>query len=573
MTNFVPPMPYTDHRVTCIDLVADILNSCNHFASSVATKLERKTQIVIERHVDDYPTDILQNAIEAALQAGIYPVLTIERFHAFAKIRDGGMASVLSLLRTLESNGQLTTLAFSPMSYDAIRREMDSEQPFLNSVYGDTHDEVVMAPLTRDEFLMEALIRGVDATLAHRLYNLGGGPDAIFLSLLDMSKDEVKHLVEQCAERMGSTIDSFLARAFPELSCSDPLIDNLGVGQLSAAQQASLLAHPFSAFLCKRNSVDEVICSTPIIARRILSRGLPLWGQYGMCVAAIEAEDYATAAKTVEFLNDKLPRLVAFRELVILKATLDVVPDRGLLGVDWFAVSHAIGRLHIVDPNVLKNYAPWLKIVAESVETVMRVAGNQRLQVDIFTKRAEEKSVRLLLLFMMDGLVRAASRFIEPSACVNALVNLPEAILQTLALGFCAIDFAKAPKVAPVASYDSYFSGQQDFVFPAEGYKLTLGNLLVIIPAVLAEKNVRGACILIDPKKISRLQQALVDTVRNPASHTIVDFKPKDARFLKELCRAWIDEWCQMEGFNSVDELPIRSLAPCSFDLRALVTE
>ena len=48
--------------------------------------------------------------MEAAIEAGAYPILMIERFHAFANIRDGGMASMLSRLRSIESDGQMTTL-------------------------------------------------------------------------------------------------------------------------------------------------------------------------------------------------------------------------------------------------------------------------------------------------------------------------------------------------------------------------------------------------------------------------------------------------------------------------------
>lgn len=573
VAHFAPPATSTNHHVICINLVADVLVSCKNFANTVAGKIERLLNITIDRQADDYPTDVLQNAIEAALGKGHYPVLIIERFHAFAKIRDGGMASVLSLLRTLESDGELTTLAFSPMGYDAIRQEMDSEQPFLNSVYGDAHDAVVMTPLEYDDFYAEAQRRGVDSSVAHKLFKLGGGPDAIFRALLDMSNHDISGLVEQCAERAGTAIDNFLNRAFPNLPEGDPLIGNLGIGRLNAAQEALLIGHPFSAFLCKRNSIGTVVCSTPILARRILSQGLVLSFQYDRCMAAIEAEDYVAAAAIVEFLNDPHPRLIAFRELVLLRAALNVIPNRGLLGIDWLAAKRAMNRLNRIDQAVLLDFLPWLQVVGEALKIVIGSDGGHRLRVDSLTQRAADKSVRLLLLFMMDGLLRAASKFVEPSERVSILVNLPEAILQALGAGFCAIDYANPPSELPIASYDKYFSSKMPFLYSKEGNKLALRSLLVIVPALLCEKGIQGPRTLIDPKNIKRLQQTLVDSLRNPASHTIVSFTRKEADQLQELCHSWIDEWSRMEGVESIDLLPIRTLLPHSSRLRALVIE
>lgn len=570
-SNFIPPGEFTNRDIICIDLVADILRSCEHFANFFAGKIEQKLHITIDRQSYDYPTDVLQNAVEAALREGVYPLLIIERFHAFAKIRDGGMASILSLLRTLECEGHLTTLAFSPMNYDAIRREMDSEQPFLNSVYGDAHDEVVMKPLERNDFVTEAERRGVDSSTAYKLFNLGGGPDAIFNALLDMSTQDFSTIVELCADRVGVTIDCFLSRAFPELPDDDPLIGNLGVGRLSAAQTALLLAHPLSEFLCKRNKYGNIVCSSPIIARRILGNGSPLWSQYERCVAAIEIDDYTAAAKTVEFLNDQDPRLVAFRGLVMLRAALNVIPNRGLLGIDWPAAARAMKILRSIDQAILKDFMAWLSVVEEAIDIVIRSDDGHRLQIDKLTRNASDKAVRLVLLFMMDGLVQAATKFIEPSERVNNLVNLPEAILQTLGAGFCDINYATPPRKLPVGSYDEYFSSQEEFVYPTGGNKLALRSLMVIVPALLREKHVVGACALINPIQIKRLQQTLVDSVRNAASHTIVDFTVKDGIQLQKLCRVWLDEWCKMEGFDVINLLPIKALCPQNSSLRALV--
>ena len=571
--NFVLPSAYANHRATCIDLVADELVSSKYFASAVARNIARQLGIEIEGDDDDQPTDVLQNAVESALGAGAYPILKIERFNTFARIKDGGLISVLSRLRTMESDGQLTTLAFSPMSYDAIRRTMEGEQPFLNSVYGDMHDQAVMTPLAREDFLAEANRRGVRPDIAHRLFKLGGGPDVIFHHLLDASLGGDRASVEQCAERVGPTIDRFLNRAFPELSDADPLIDNLAIGCLNPAQQAHLLNHPLADFLCKRKDTNEVVCSSPIIARRILARGLPIWSRYGACVKAIEAEDYEGAAELAANLSDDHPRLAAFRELVLLRGALTaVVPlHRGLLGLDWQGASEATKRLRGIDPATLSQFAPWLKVVEQSVQIVLKLTGDPRLRADHLTRRASENEVRHVLLFMMEGLIRATPQLLEPAAKVQALVNLPETILQTLAAGFCGIDFSNAPSDFPAADYDAYFGGRGPFRIPRKGDKLNLGHLIVIVPALLAERQTSGAKLLKDAKQMKPLQQKLSDTIRNASSHTYSSFLKEDAQFLQELCRLWINEWWQMEGMESIEVLPMWALAPDGELLRALV--
>ncbi|MCE8422148.1 hypothetical protein LZ190_26475, partial [Rhodovulum sulfidophilum] len=128
----------------------------------------------------------------------------------------------------------------------------------------------------------------------------------------------------------------------------------------------------------------------------------------------------------------------------------------------------------------------------------------------------------------------------EPSARVRWLVNIPEAILQSLAAGFCDVDFAAPPCPPPAGDYDAYFGGRDSFRFPAREHKLTLSSLLVIVPTLLAQRQVEGPTTLVDPRRMRSLQQKLVDAVRNPASHTITDFLQKDAMLLEQICRDWI---------------------------------
>ncbi|WP_160320279.1 hypothetical protein, partial [Rhizobium ecuadorense] len=107
--------------------------------------------------------DWIENIVAATQSDGSHPVLIINRFHSFAAIADDNLLSVLSTLRQLEHDGNLTTIAISPITYQALRRELaeKGQFPFVNSAYGDNHDETVMPPLTRNEFVAAATRAGL----------------------------------------------------------------------------------------------------------------------------------------------------------------------------------------------------------------------------------------------------------------------------------------------------------------------------------------------------------------------------------------------------------------------------
>jgi len=561
--NFFMPATFSGHRPFCIDLVSDGIESSTHFAHAIAKRIAGKVNSKIEIDKDDFPTDILQNAIEAALAVGVYPILMIQRFHAFANIRDGGMTSILSRLRSLESDTQLTTLAFSPISYEAIRKMMDLEQPFLNSVYGDMHDEVVMPPLTRKDFLQEAKARDIDTQTAHKLFALGGGPDVVFMTLLDLHKVERNALIGQTADRAGPAIDRFLNRIIPPSMEAKQLLVNLALGLLTPAQEAFLTNLSLHPFLCKKGKDGNYICSSPIISQRILCQNTQILSEYHSCMQYFAVGDYTSAARCTTSLVSPHPHLIAFRELIRLRCSLMLDPREGLLGVDWHTVADATKKLKSVDGDLLAPFRKWLDVIEKTVTLVFPNGLHKRLQTDDFTRRATDPQVRQLVLFMLTNAMRSIEKM-NPTASekVRLLVNVPEAILQSIAAGFCQIDFTKPPATPPVADYDSYFSTKEKFAFPSPKDKLAMRSLLVIVPAILFQLKINGASKLIDPNHTKPLQKKLVDTVRNTASHTIAEFLEKDGEFLENLCHTWVHEWCHMENIASANDFPINKLAP-----------
>ena len=201
----------------------------------------------------------------------------------------------------------------------------------------------------------------------------------------------------------------------------------------------------------------------------------------------------------------------------------------------------------------------WVERMAAWSELVDRyaLAGSGRYQADALTRMASDNQVRLALLFMMASLVAGVRALPEPASRVVHLVNLPEAILQTLAAGFCEeIDFSKPPTTPPNANYAAYFGAPGAFEFPRADQKMTLGLLLVIVPAILASRIPQLPAPFSSAAAIRPLQQTLVDRLRNPASHTIAAFAEGDAAFLCALCQEWLEAWAVMEGFSAAAEVP-----------------
>lgn len=558
-SNFPLPREYLDCNPVCIRLSSDSFESSRHFSMTVIRAIEKKLKIQIPFQQDDYPSDLIQHAIEAALELKAYPILILERFHAFAMISEPGIGSVFARMRTLEHDSQLTTLALSPVGYDAIRSEMRAEQPFLNSVYGDNHDLAVMPPLTREEFLSAALEKGISEKTANRIYSFGGGPDAIYGALIDIALDSVDEIIERCIQRTGTIIDRFLERSFSNAGHErQAMLSALAVGKLQATQEAFLAENPCFEFIAKRKENGQIVCSSQILAIRILRGGEPTWSRYYNCITALKSGDISLTIKIIDSLSDSSTRLATFRDIIKLFIATIAIPDRGLLGIDWQATKKLTKSLKGCRESYIQPFNKWISrmdLWENLVSSCSSVRGD-RLSLERLTHRAKEKEIRLLLLYMIIKFLQSLNSQISASTKVKLLVNLPESILQALSIGFCNIDFTAPPKDFPTADYNSFFGQDSKFELPTPSQKITLTSLLVIVPAILHHTKIEGSNILTNRNYIIPLQQKFVDQVRNPASHTITEFKEKDASFLQDLCNNLVNCWLTMEGFQSMMEIP-----------------
>jgi hypothetical protein len=572
--NFIPPVPFQTHQPVCINLTTDSMLSCEHFAQTLAKRFSRRYSVELEIDDDDYPTDIIQAVVEAMLAAGYYPIVAIERFHAFALIDDAGMTSVLSGMRTLENSGQMTTLSFSPLTYAMIRRLMQPGIPFLNSVYGDNHDQVVMTPLTREEFVNYAICRGLSSQRSYTLFPKGGGPDAVYKALVDVSGLPDSLIVDACLDRTEETLEKFLKRSFISNGASDEqLLSKLAVGKLLRQEMSFILSNPLHPFLVKETPAGDLVCSSQVLARKILRGNQPKWKIYGLCIDALSKGQFEAAAEIASTLDDSDARLIAFKEIVALRSAIQPKPGLGLLGIDWTNVTQIIKRIKNCNYQPDPAVAEWITQCENRAKSVLLhgMSPIKRLQLDALTSSSKDVSVRLTTLRILGDYISATLGISSPSVRILHLVNIPEAILQAISCGFCGINYFKFDDTPPAAPYDEYFASIDTFRLPHPGTKLALTSLLVMVPAILSLSPVIGSEAFTDEKLIKSQQQKLIDCVRNPASHTIVEFLEKDATFLYELCSLWIDSWSKMEGFDDFQVFSATTYLPTTHELSSVI--
>lgn len=261
--HFPPPELCASYNVAVGRVVPDQTMSSLGFISHLARSIGVSFASV--REGADEPSHMLEAIIEALHARKEYPVLIVERFHSFSRVHDDAFLSILSCMRSFEHGGMLTTIALSPIGYDAIRRAISANLLFVNSSYGDNHDRAVMSPLSFSEFRAAGASKGVDDGIMPQLYSLGGGPDVVFQALIDESHRGLSGIISRCAERLEGTLESFLTYAIGPLRHNTALIRRLVDGTSTAADVVVLRGFAQSSFLLSQDR-EEVGIAGPLLS-------------------------------------------------------------------------------------------------------------------------------------------------------------------------------------------------------------------------------------------------------------------------------------------------------------------
>lgn len=557
-SNVALPAHARNLRPVIIEITVDNVSCSSHFAHQLGRKLEGLMHGVSAFEPERFPADQIAALIENAHSLGGHPVLVIRRFHAFARIADDNLLSVLSTLRTLEHNGQLTTLTVSPMTYHTLRQRL-SEQgqfPFVNSAYGDNHEQAVMTPLSRAEFVAAAKRAGLEEKVAQRVFGLGGGPDVVYDALIKAAAEGPARLVSLACRRLSDKLEPFFDSIIdPRLPTRAELRLRLATGQLYPAQATFLQSQECSSFLLAEGPHGRVVAAGPVVSRLLMRGQEGPWVEYEKVVSTLHNGQFAEAARLAALLDRATPHLHAFASLVEILGSLYGGEGEGLFDVGWRRILSIAEEL-LRDGLPVEAYRPWLEqLIGWSRIVIASVDPNQGggARLDVLASQAEDADAREAFTFAVSTFLTRVRGAGTPGSRVRTAGNIPESILQALAASL-GVNPLAAPTDLPVLDYQRYFGALCTYRLPKPGSKLDLTHLLVIVPAIVAERHHLEKIKLSDPAFVRPLHGKLVARLRNATAHTYAEMGEDEATFFFRVCDSFLGDASEIWKNAAVEE-------------------
>ncbi|WP_366140279.1 hypothetical protein [uncultured Mesorhizobium sp.] len=533
---------YENRRAVVVRLTTDAVTSSSHFVERVGRELGRSIISVSQVSKERYAADWLENLIGAAQHDGNHPILVIDRFHAFASIADDHLLSVLSTMRQLEHDGQLSTIAISPMNYQSIRTELSlrGKFPFVNSAYGDNHDQMVLPPLSRAEFVASAVLAGLDSAQAQKLFALAGGPDCVHSAIIAAAATDMEDVVGRSARSLGDSMERFFDLAVgPRLADGDDLRLRVATGRLQPAQLAYLRHLDLADFLLKQDKAGRTVLASPVLGRLLLTGRQGPWIAFARVLEALSNDRYADAARQAQLLEQSSPHLEAFTSLVTLLAAIHDNDTGGLLEIDWRTVQR-VGR-KLLDGNLpIEAHRAWVDQLvrwSDRVGNALEPSQGRGSRLDVLARQAGDPDVRMLLQYSIRAFLGRVRKSGSPAEQIRSAGSVPEAILQSLC-AYLGLDPLDAPNELPDLNYQRFFNNVGDYRRPTPGSRLDLTHLLVIVPALLASRcsDFSDEIQLCNAQFVRPLHQRLTLQIRNATAHTYADMDEADATFFFKIC-------------------------------------
>jgi hypothetical protein len=445
-------------------------------------------------------------------------------------------------MRQLEHDGQLTTIAISRMNYRAIRAQLSEqgEFPFVNSSYGDNHDQVVIPPLTRAEFVAAAMAANLDSARAQALFAYVGGPDSVHAAVIGAALESEDDVVDRAARALGDSLERFFEAAIGPLATDrDDLRLRVATGQLLPAQIAYLRSLDLSRFLLKEGKGGKTIVAGPVLGRLLLSGRDGPWIAYARVLEAIDDQRLADAARQVTLLDRDSPHLEAFASLVTMLAAVHDSDKGGLLEIDW-KTAQRVGRRLLASNLPIDRHRAWIDQLvrwSERVGDAVDTGQGRGARLDILVRQTTDPDVRKLLGYALRVFLGRVRRSGSPGEQVRAAGSIPESILQSLS-AYLDLDPLNVPSNLPELDYQRYFGNLGEYRRPEAGSRLDLTHLLVIVPALLEKRcaEFRDEICLCDASFVKPLHQRLVSRMRNATAHTYAEMDDKDATFFFTTC-------------------------------------
>lgn len=484
----------------------------------------------------------LESLIAYLHELKVYPVLLIDRFHAFAGLKDGGSRFLLASMRDLEIDGNLTTINVTPLRYSDLRMRLAATGgfPFINSDYGDYHQTVMLPPIGRKEFVDMAPAQA--QALAHKLYPHTAGIDPLVGKVIDKLSDTTVIFDSVVAELDDSASD--LLNGFIEYFTYAPFKDNaetlaqLAIEQLSPVNEQVVRSHPFRSYFLKSNEGHLGIASRVLalaairanpdqslldIANAIMGRN---WGGASFLLSAYSG---STKVKHIRELLDLLEALSSLGRSGVLDLAQVMAAARKL--------NEFNGDVPVICRRVKDRVNQWVSALDRC-----GVKNINSLE-DLTVLGADADLVDLLVYTFGERLDWCQAQF--PSDQGMRLANaIPESILQTM-LSIFEVDFTNPPEF-PILNYSDYWPLEGSFNIPEPGKKLALLNLYVVTAAfantVSATKEVPD--IFREPVKVKATISTLVN-LKNPTSHTYKVMSAQQSKKFFDICAEMFSKFCE----------------------------
>lgn len=526
----------------------EAITSSAHFVNRLQRALAKSLPSAADIPVEPYAADWIESLVSNAQSNGAHPVIVIERFHKFATVADDHLLSVLSMMRQMEHDAQLTTIAISPMNYGDIRRQLSErgDFPFVNSAYGDNHDKVVLPPLSRNEFVYEAVERGVTASKAQELFAIAGGPDCVHSALIDAHLSGAEDIEEHASRVAGAKIGEFFDIAIgPRRLLEDDIRLRIATGRLQPAQEAHLQHGELSRFLLKRDKNDRLILASPVLARIILAGNEGPWVAYGRVLQAVRNNDFADAHRQAALLSDGTPHLQAFVALVSMLAAVHAGSSEGLLDMDWKAIKRT-GQALLQTKLPVTEHIAWIEQLvrwSSLVKNATDVSYGKGARLDVLTRQANKQEVRVLLLYTLRAFLKRVGLAVSAGERVRTAGSVPESVLQAMC-AYLGVDPLDVPAHLPDLDYQRFFGGHAIFRMPEPGSRLDLTSLLVIVPTLLTRhcQSYSDEISLCDVNFVRPLHQRLVAQLRNATAHTYAEMSETTASYFLSVCDTFLGD-------------------------------
>jgi hypothetical protein len=447
------------------------------------------------------------------------------------------------------------------MNYRAIRAQLSArgQFPFVNSAYGDNHDQVVIPPLSRSEFVAAASTAGISEQRAQALFAEAGGPDTVHAAVIRAENERAEDVVDRAARILGDSLESFFDVAIG----ADPigrgeLRLRVATGQLQPAQLAYLRHLELSEFLLKKDKRGRTIVSSPIIGRLLLTRKDGPWIAYTKVLEAIDDDRFGEAARQIGLLDLDSPHLEAFAGLIALLAAVHDSDRGGLLEIDWNTV-RSVGRQLLTSDLPVDPHRAWIDQLvrwSDRVRGAVSAGQGRGARLDVLMQHATDPDVRNLLQYALRVFLRRVRRSGSPAEQVRAAGSIPESILQALS-AYLGLDPLNAPDVLPDLGYQKFFGNLGDYRPPAAGSSLDLTHLLVIVPALLENRcvDLRDQLRLCDARFVKPLHQRLVAQTRNATAHTYAEMDDATSAFFFSTCETLLEDAITAWGPDTLDAI------------------